>query len=299
MIANRHGFHTAGVEWNRRRAEQARTLTMDDIRAADAERLAMRERRGPRHKRGCNRSAPLFDNRHRRLHRTCGQAGSRVGPARWWTWAVTASASTGKGVEASGDIGLSVALKGTVDLVPYVSLKCINERYEYPVKLAEYDLITWSPKLAGVKWSSDKGLSYQSLQNTSNVTVNVPDFAKKGMIADFVDWIDSMNEENDAHAVVTELSANGMLDLLPVSEKARLLSLIKDDVVMEAHEGSILKLIRSEADRTKREALVVAAYEQEFGKKGSVADAKKWLRASMDDHWFGDDNEAAFDSLFQ
>jgi hypothetical protein len=32
-----------------------------------------------------NRSAPLFDNRHRRLHRTCGQAGSRVGPARWWT----------------------------------------------------------------------------------------------------------------------------------------------------------------------------------------------------------------------
>jgi predicted TIM-barrel enzyme len=52
VIANRHGFHTVGVEWNRRRAEQARTLTMDDIRAADAERLAMRERRGPRHKRG-------------------------------------------------------------------------------------------------------------------------------------------------------------------------------------------------------------------------------------------------------
>lgn len=50
VIANRFGFHALGIEWNRRRAEQARTLTMDEIRAADGERLERRQRRGPRHK---------------------------------------------------------------------------------------------------------------------------------------------------------------------------------------------------------------------------------------------------------
>ena len=49
VVANHHGFHAVGLEWNRRRAEQARSLTMDDIRAADRERVARREKRGSRH----------------------------------------------------------------------------------------------------------------------------------------------------------------------------------------------------------------------------------------------------------
>lgn len=51
VVANQHGFHTIGIELNRRRVEQAQELTMDHIRAADAERLARRARRGARGKR--------------------------------------------------------------------------------------------------------------------------------------------------------------------------------------------------------------------------------------------------------
>lgn len=41
-VANAHGFHAIGIERNRRRAEQARLLSMDDLRAAAAELRARR-----------------------------------------------------------------------------------------------------------------------------------------------------------------------------------------------------------------------------------------------------------------
>ena len=43
-VANAHGFHAVGIEQNRRRAEQARALTMADVRAADRARLERRRR---------------------------------------------------------------------------------------------------------------------------------------------------------------------------------------------------------------------------------------------------------------
>jgi hypothetical protein len=50
-VANQHRFHAIGIELNRRRAEQARTLTMDDIRTLDEARLDHRKNRQPRGKR--------------------------------------------------------------------------------------------------------------------------------------------------------------------------------------------------------------------------------------------------------
>ena len=44
-VANAHGFHAVGIERNRRRAEQARLLSMDDLRAAAAELRAKRAKK--------------------------------------------------------------------------------------------------------------------------------------------------------------------------------------------------------------------------------------------------------------
>jgi len=51
VVANDYGFNAVGIEWNRRRVARAKTLTMADIKAADAERLAHRRTRGPRGRR--------------------------------------------------------------------------------------------------------------------------------------------------------------------------------------------------------------------------------------------------------
>jgi len=45
-VANAHGFHAIGIELNRRRAEQARVLTMDALREAAAAHGARKRRRG-------------------------------------------------------------------------------------------------------------------------------------------------------------------------------------------------------------------------------------------------------------
>ena len=210
-----------------------------------------------------------------------------------------AKAGTSSGLSASGDLGLDISMIGSVDLVPYISLQCIGKRFEYPVTLASYELLKWAPKLAGVEASKD-GIQYKSLANTSDVTVNVPEFVQSGFIGSFVDWIGSLNEDNNAAAIVEELDKSGLLARMDASQKAELISKIMDGFVGEGHEGSVLKLIQSETDRAKREQLVISAYETEHGcpGKGDLDKALEWLRGSMDDRWFGDDNLTALNELF-
>ncbi len=197
----------------------------------------------------------------------------------------------------SGDIGLKADITATGSVVLFLNMSCINELIEHKIPLASYPLATWQALLAEVTYSSKSGLGVPGLSDAGTIKWAVPDWAS-GLVEEVTDFASDLSDDNDAAAMVDELEAKGLLASLPASERAKLISRIMDPVVGEAHENRVLTLLRSESDPKRREEVLLRAYADEHGATGTVPMAMEWLRGSLDNHLFGNDNEDAVGALF-
>jgi hypothetical protein len=198
----------------------------------------------------------------------------------------------------SAEAGIFAKLVGKGSIEPY--LKIGGKELNWNIPLASYDIASWTPK-AKIQFPPDKDGKWLHLPGdpAKDLKINVPDWADKG-ITKLVGWLTA---DNDAHAAVQELKDSGRLALMSASERAALFAAVRDGVVLETHEGSLLDLIRAEPDVEKRWAMLTQAWIKAHTEDGKAPapparpQVKAWVDGAIDNHLFGDDNQDALNSL--
>jgi len=172
---------------------------------------------------------------------------------------------------AGGEVNLG--LEGRLQVCPTVNM--MGQSYKYPIDIAKYKFGEFNPKI-GLQLTP-AGFKVKKVE-AADLKVKSP-FAQ----SKFYKWL---TDDNKAHAIVQKAIEQDKLKLLPADVKAMLFSRIRDSVVMESHEGSMVALLAATPTQAERWTLVERAYKRHYPKASpSRRQLIRWMDGSIDNHW--------------
>lgn len=189
-----------------------------------------------------------------------------------------ATAKIDASIFATGEIGPSIIL-GTKTI-------------DWMIPMMKYNIADWGPKIS-TSLSTDGGFEAPELSDVDKLTLNVPEPGMEVARA-IAEWITA---DNEAHQAVNAMAKDGALDDISSEERAALLAALSDMVVMDAHEGSMLALIRAEPDVEHRWRMLGKAYREEYGQGADRDTILAWLDSSIDNDLIG--SGANYDELLR